>query len=166
MCRQWICGSTTPPGRPVQSLRTEREDTFLHLSFDFPLIDWGRRYRGVQTARMQKAQAFHDLARKRTEYSNKWLEAEQKASLAQTELKLSQTRYDTAEMKYKEAKISFGGRHNRIPPIFMKWDRKCWKPALILSRPNWNTNWPNWTGCMLPICFRSVSWDCQPRSNM
>ncbi len=94
------------------------EDTFLHLSFDFPLIDWGRRYRGVQTARMQKAQAFHDLARKRTEYSNKWLEAEQKASLAQTELKLSQTRYDTAEMKYKEAKISFEEGTIEYPDLY------------------------------------------------
>ncbi len=75
------------PRKASPILRNGAEDTFLHLSFDFPLIDWGRRYRGVQTARMQKAQAFHDLARKRTEYSNKWLEAEQKASLAQTELK-------------------------------------------------------------------------------
>ncbi len=83
------------------------DDTFLHLNFDFPLIDWGRRHRGVQTARMQKAQAFHDIARKRTDYSNKWLQAEQNVTLAETQLKLAKTRFDTADMRFKEASISF-----------------------------------------------------------
>ena len=82
-------------------------DTFVHINFDFPLIDWGRRHRGVQTARMQKAQAFHEVARKRTDYSNKWLQAEQNVTLAETHLKLAKTRFDTADMRYKEAAISF-----------------------------------------------------------
>ncbi|MBQ9406598.1 MAG: TolC family protein [Desulfovibrio sp.] len=83
------------------------DDVFLHMNFDFPLIDWGRRHRGVQTARMQKAQAFHEIARKRTDYSNKWLQAEQKTALTETQLKLAKTRLDTANMRYKEADISF-----------------------------------------------------------
>lgn len=94
------------------------EDTFLHLGAEFPIIDWGRRYRGVQTARMQKAQAYHDLSRRRTEFSNKWLEAEQNVSLAQTELKLAQTRFDTAQMKYREAKISFEEGMAEYPNLY------------------------------------------------
>ena len=84
-----------------------REDWFAHLNFDFPLIDWGHRYRGVQTARMKKAQAFHAMAEKRTDYANRWLQAEQQVALAETQFKLQQTRFETAQMRYQEAKIAF-----------------------------------------------------------
>ena len=93
------------------------EDTFLHLNFSFPLLDWGRRYRGVQTARMQKAQAFHEMARKRTDYSNRWLQAEQSVALAETELKLARTRFDTAAMQFKEAHISFNEGIAELPAV-------------------------------------------------
>lgn len=94
-----------------------QEDEFLHLTFDFPLIDWGRRYRGVQTARMQKAQAFHEMARKRTDYSNRWLEAEQQVALAQTDLKLQKTRFEAAEMLFREASISFDEGTAEFPQV-------------------------------------------------
>lgn len=93
------------------------EDYFLHLNFDFPLLDWGRRYRGVQTARMIKAQAFHELSRKRTDYSNQWLQAEQAVTLAQTRLKLAKTRLDTATLQYKEAQISFNEGTAELPEV-------------------------------------------------
>lgn len=93
------------------------EDYFLHFNFNFPLIDWGRRYRGVQTARMSKAQAFHEMSRRRTDYSNEWLQAEQKVTLAVTQFKLAQTRYDTAEMQYKEAQISFRAGTEQLPAM-------------------------------------------------
>ena len=92
-------------------------DEFLHFSFDFPLIDWGRRYRDVQTARMGKAQAFHSLAQKRSEYQNKWLEAEQNVNLALTNLKLAQNRYKTAQMQYEEARISFENGMTQLPDV-------------------------------------------------
>ena len=101
-----IAVNSYPPAGQYQPVNG-KEDTFLHLTFDMPLIDWGRRYRGVQTARMTKAQAFHELARKRTDYSNKWLQSEQRVALAETERKLAQTRLDTASMQFKEAQISF-----------------------------------------------------------
>ncbi|MDO5484445.1 MAG: TolC family protein [Desulfovibrionaceae bacterium] len=94
-----------------------KEDYFLHLNFDFPLLDWGRRYRGVQTARMVKAQAFHELSRKRTDYSNQWLQAEQAVTLAETRLKLAKTRLDTAELQYKEAQISFNEGTIELPAL-------------------------------------------------
>ncbi len=83
------------------------DDTFFHLYFDFPIIDWGRRYRGVQTARMEKAKAFQEQGRARTKFSNQWLEAQQKVHLAETSRKISQTSLEVARMKTKEAQINF-----------------------------------------------------------
>lgn len=102
-------GQYQPPGG--------QEDLFLHLNFDFPILDWGARYRGVQTARMEKAQAFHEMARKRNDYSNRWLEAEQGVALARTELQLAQNHYETAEMKNREAKISFDNGLVELPEV-------------------------------------------------
>ena len=114
-----IAVNNNPPAGQYQP-PSGTEDTFLHLTFDFPLIDWGRRYRGVQTARMGKAQAFHELARKRTDYSNKWLQSEQRVALAETELKLAKTRLDTASMQYKEAQISFHEGIAQLPDMASK----------------------------------------------
>ena len=114
-----IALNNSPPAGQYQPV-SGSEDTFLHLTFDFPLIDWGRRYRGVQTARMGKAQAFHELARKRTDYSNKWLQSEQRVALAETELKLAKTRLDTASMQYKEAQISFHEGIAQLPDMATK----------------------------------------------
>ena len=108
--------NNNPPSGQYQPA-SGSEDTFLHFNISFPLVDWGRRYRGVQTARMQKAQAFHEMARKRTDYSNNWLQAEQRVSLAETELKLAKTRLDTAAMQYKEAHISFNEGIEQFPEV-------------------------------------------------
>ena len=102
-------GQYQPPGG--------QDDYFLHVTFTFPLIDWGRRYRDVQTARMKKAQAFHDIARRRTEYSYNWLQAEQRVSLAETDLKVQKIRLETAEMKYKEARIAFDEGTAELPVL-------------------------------------------------
>lgn len=111
--------NTYPPAGQYQPPHGE-EDVFLHLNFDFPLLDWGRRYRGVQTARMEKAQAFHEMARKRTDYSNKWLDAEQSVALAETGLRLAKNHYETAEMQLKEAKISFDEGLVELPELVDK----------------------------------------------
>lgn len=111
--------NTYPPAGQYQPPNGQ-EDIFLHLNFDFPLLDWGRRYRGVQTARMQKAQAFHEMARKRTEYSNRWLEAEQSVALANTEQRLAKNHFETADMEYKEARISFNEGLAELPIVVEK----------------------------------------------
>lgn len=105
-----------PPAGQYQPV-SGSEDTFVHLTFDFPLLDWGRRYRSVQTARMKKAQAFHEMARKRTDYSNTWLQSEQRVALAETQFKLAKTRFDTSEMQYKEAHIAFNEGIEQLPVV-------------------------------------------------
>ncbi|MDR1777762.1 MAG: TolC family protein [Desulfovibrio sp.] len=107
---------TYPPSGQYQP-RDGTEDYFFHFNIDFPLIDWGRRYRGVQTARMNKAQAFHEMSRKRDDYSNNWLQAGQKYTLAQTRFKLAQTRYETAEMQSREALIAFREGTEQLPAV-------------------------------------------------
>lgn len=92
-------------------------DQFLHLTFDFPLIDWGRRYRGVQSARMVKAQAFHSMAEKRFNYQSTWIQTEQNVSLAMTNLKLAHNRYKTAQMQYDEARIAFENGLETLPNV-------------------------------------------------
>lgn len=106
----------TPPAGQAQP-PNGREDIFGHLTFDFPLIDWGRRYRGVQTARMQKAEAFHEMSRQRTNFSNRWLGMEQKVALADTEMKLQKNRYETAKMQYEELRISFDEGTAELPAL-------------------------------------------------
>ncbi len=93
------------------------DDTFFHLYIDFPLIDWGRRYRGVQTARMEKAKAFQDQRRARTKYSNQWLEAKQQVQLADTSLKIAKTSLEVASMKSKEAQINFNAGAITFPEL-------------------------------------------------
>ena len=106
----------SPPAGQYQPPNGQ-EDYFLHWNFDFPLLDWGRRYRDVQTARMKKAQAFHDIARRRTEYSYNWLQAEQRVSLAETDLKVQKIRLDTAEMRFTEARIAFDEGTIELPAL-------------------------------------------------
>ncbi|MDE7242082.1 TolC family protein [Desulfovibrio sp.] len=106
----------SPPAGQYQPPNGQ-DDYFLHVAFTFPLIDWGRRYRDVQTARMKKAQAFHDIARRRTEYSYDWLQAEQRVSLAETDLKVQKIRLETADMKYKEARIAFDEGTAELPVL-------------------------------------------------
>ena len=126
----------TPPAGQAQPSGGE-EDLFLHLNFDFPLIDWGHRYRGVQTARMEKAQAFHEMARKRMEYANRWLQAEQAVALAENQLKIARTRYKTAELQYKEATIAFREGTEEMPVVTNLHEQKAnAKIALIQAELN------------------------------
>lgn len=111
--------NTYPPAGQAQPPRGQ-EDTFVHLNFDFPLLDWGRRYRGVQAARMGKAKAFQEQARKRTDYANSWLEAQQRSSLAETSFKIAKNSLDVAEMENKEAEINFREGLEAFPAIAAK----------------------------------------------
>lgn len=136
--------NTSPPSGQYQPPHGS-EDTFLHLDFTFPLLDWGRRYRGVQTARMLKAQAFHEMAQKRTAYSNEWLEAEQNASLARTELDLQKNHFETAEMQYKEAQIAFHEGTAELPDLVESHeDMIAAKIAMIQAELDYNLATLKW----------------------
>ncbi len=93
------------------------EDSFVHVNIDFPLIDWGRRYRGVQKARMSKAQAYQKQAQARTQYSHMWTEAQQEVHLAATSLKIAKTSLEVAKMQETEARIKFKEGLSQYPKL-------------------------------------------------
>lgn len=117
-----ISVNNDPPAGQYQPARG-KEDTFVHLNFDFPLLDWGRRYRGVQTARMGKAKAFHEQARLRTDYSNKWLQAEQRVALANTSYKIAKNSMEVAELEWKQTDISFNEGTEQFPTLLSQKER-------------------------------------------
>lgn len=119
--------NNNPPAGQYQPAKG-KEDTFVHLSFDFPLLDWGSRYRGVQTARMQKAKAFQEQARLRTKYSNAWLESQQRLNLAETSLKIAKNTLEVAQMETKEAEINFREGIDAFPVVATR------KEALVNAR--------------------------------
>ncbi len=117
----------SPPAGQYQPV-DGTEDTFIHANISFPLIDWGRRYRGVQKARMEKAKAFQEQARARTQYSNIWTEAQQNVHLTETSMKIAKTNLEVAKMQEKEAAINFKEGITPYPDLATK------KEALLAAR--------------------------------
>lgn len=94
-----------------------REDLFLHLNFDFTILDWGRRYRAVQNARMNKALAFQELAEKRTQYANKWAQSRQEYEMCRTNVELAKGRLRSAELEQEKAEINYKGGTLPLPEL-------------------------------------------------
>jgi len=105
-----------------------REDFFLHFNFDFTLLDWGRRYRGVQTARMNKAIAFQSLAEKRTKYENAWSQCRQEYEMAVTNRELAKGSLRSAELEEQKADIEYKGGDQPLPNLTTR------KEAVIRAR--------------------------------
>ena len=118
-----------PPAGQYQPINGQ-EDTFVHLNFDFPLLDWGSRYRGVQSARMSKAKAFQKQAQDRTKFGNRWIESQQNHSLAETSYKLAKNSLEVAEMEAKEAEINYREGIDPFPDLAKK------RESLITARIN------------------------------
>jgi len=102
-------GQAQPPGG--------REDTFLHFGFDFTLLDWGRRYRGVQTARMDKAIAFQSMAENRTQYENAWAQNRQAYEMALTNRDLARGDLRSAELEQQKSEIEYAGGTLPLPKL-------------------------------------------------
>jgi outer membrane protein TolC len=113
-------GQAQPPGG--------REDYFAHLNFDFTLLDWGRRYRGVQTARMGKALAVQSLAEQRTKYENDWSESRQEYAMAATNRKLAVGALRSAELEQQKADIEYQTGNQSLPALVAR------KEAVIKAR--------------------------------
>jgi len=105
-----------PPAGQAQPIGG-REDIFLHFGFDFTLLDWGRRYRGVQTARMNKAIAFQAMAEKRTKYENKWAQSRQAYEMAVTNRELARGDLRSAELEQQKSEIEYAGGTLDLPML-------------------------------------------------
>lgn len=71
----------SPPKGQAQYQEAET-DQFLHLTLDFPLLDWGRRLRMAETARANKRLRRLDELERRRDYGLRWQELEQELALA------------------------------------------------------------------------------------
>jgi len=94
-----------------------KDDLFAHIYLDFPLIDWGRRYRGVQSARTSKAAAFNKQIRERTNYSTQWVQIEQRYSLDKTSEEIARTALNIEKLKNKEVQILFNNGNVQLPEL-------------------------------------------------
>ncbi len=117
-------------------------DYFLHFDFDIPLFDYGHRYRGVQVARMKKAEAFHDIAQKRNEYSYKWLQARQGVTLAGTKKNLAKTRLETAQVQFGEARADFENGIVEMPEYVSRQENRT-DAEIAFSEAQLNYNLAN-----------------------
>ena len=116
MPRMTLDLNANPPAGQAQPPRG-REDGFLHFGFHFTLLDWGRRYRGVQTARMEKALAYQSLAEKRTEYENSWARLRQAYEMALTNRELARGSLRFAELEQQKAAIEYSGGKVTLPVL-------------------------------------------------
>jgi outer membrane protein TolC len=119
--------NTYPPAGQSQPVGA-REDFFLHFGFDFTLLDWGRRYRGVQTARMEKALAFQSLAESRTKYENSWSQCRQEYEMAVTNRELARGALRSAELEEQKSSIEYTGGSQPLPMLTAR------KEAVIRAR--------------------------------
>jgi outer membrane protein TolC len=108
--------NTHPPAGQAQPTGS-REDFFLHFGFDFTLLDWGRRYRGVQTARMNKALAFQSMAESRTKYENAWSQCRQEYEMAVTNRELARGALRSAELEQQKTGIEYQGGDLPLPTL-------------------------------------------------
>ena len=102
-------GQAQPPGG--------REDVFMHFGLGFTLLDWGRRYRGVQTARMEKAIAYQSLAEKRARYENAWAQHRQAYDMAVINRELAGGALRSAELAQQQADIEYTGGTAPLPKL-------------------------------------------------
>ena len=116
-----------PPAGQAQPYNS-REDFFLHIGFNFTLLDWGRRYRGVQSARMDKALAFQSMAEKRTKYENQWSQCRQEFEMAVTNMELARGTLRSAELEQQKTDIEYQGGTLSLPVLTAR------KEAVIRAR--------------------------------
>ena len=119
--------NSNPPAGQAQPYGG-REDVFLHFGFDFTLLDWGRRYRGVQEARMNKALAFQSMAEKRTKYENAWSQCRQEYEMALTDMELARGDLRSAELELQKTDIEYKGGTLTLPALAER------KEAVIKAR--------------------------------
>ena len=102
-----------PPNGQAQSVQA-KTDQFLHFTFDFPLIDWGRKYREAEIARLRVLEQLRNQQTKRLNYEREWMECEQEDNLAalnslkakQSEL-IAQKQLQVAMIRYRTSSAGY-----------------------------------------------------------
>lgn len=96
----------SPPGGQAQA-RNAETDQFLHVTFNFPLLDWGRRYRDAEQSRARKRQSRLDEIMRRQEYQQRWLAMEEQLALSKARLRQREHAEQSAGRRLRALEISY-----------------------------------------------------------
>jgi outer membrane protein TolC len=101
----FVVNESAPRG---QSQPTGAEtDEFLHITFNFPLLDWGHRYRNAEQSRAKKRQSRLDEVIKRQEFRQDWFTASDRLNLSNARLKQREHAVQSAERRLKAVTVAF-----------------------------------------------------------
>ena len=84
-----------------------KTDTFLHLTFDFPLLDWGSRYRKAAMSRARKRQRQLDEIQRQREFGQRWLRMEMELVLAEARAERRRHAVDSAARRHEAVHVSY-----------------------------------------------------------
>ncbi len=94
-----------------------QSDQFLHLTFDFPLLDWGHRWRMADIASARKRQGQIDEIQRERAYGEQWLLQEQKYMLAQARLERSRKAAENAAKRLQTVEVAY--RNGTADMVFL-----------------------------------------------
>ena len=95
-----------PPNGQSQAAGA-RTDQFFHLTFDFPLLDWGHRYRMAAMSGAKKRQRMLDEIQRQREYGQRWVTLEQQLLLAQARAEQRKFAEQAAQKQADAMQIAF-----------------------------------------------------------
>lgn len=106
----------SPPNGQAQS-RDAETDQFLHVTLNFPILDWGRRYRGTEQARARKRQSQLDEITRRQEYRQRWFTVEEQLTLSRSRLKQREHTEQSALKRLRAVEILYGKGTVALPEL-------------------------------------------------
>ena len=95
-----------PPNGQSQAAGAQT-DQFFHLTFDFPLLDWGHRYRMAAMSSAKRRQRMLDEIQKQREYGQRWVTMEQQLLLAEARAEQRTFADQTAQKNFEAMQIAF-----------------------------------------------------------
>lgn len=88
-------------------LSNDKPDEFLHITFSLPILDWGRRARGAESASLRKRQRMLDLIEAERQFGQNWRRLEQESELALARTETRAHSVETAQRRLGAAEVAF-----------------------------------------------------------
>ena len=92
-------------------------DQFLHLTFSFPFLDWGQRYRNAATSSARKRQSVLDMTIKEREYRDNWFTTADRLALHKNRLKQRELAAEHAQRRVKALTVAFENGQATFPEV-------------------------------------------------
>jgi outer membrane protein TolC len=92
------------------------DDAYAVFKLSLPLLDYGRRARGVEEARVQKTKTVESLRQHRLGFSQRWTQSDQHLKLLAATLALAQENLALARIEARRAAIEFESGQSSLTP--------------------------------------------------